>query len=89
MPQERETVLPVLMRPGETRMLLNAADRYFINPRAVATVIITIIVLHLHYSLFLTADTRWVSKAYCILILYSMHIHTVMVYCFDSYYMKI
>lgn len=31
----RETVLPVLMRPGETQTLLNAADGYFINQGAV------------------------------------------------------
>lgn len=69
----RETVLPVLMRPGETQTLLNAADRYFINPGAVAaiiTLIIIIIVLYLCYSLFLTADT--VPKSYHILVLYSV-----------------
>lgn len=55
----RETVLPVLMRPGETQTLLNAADRYFINPGAVAAIITLIIisVLFLHYSLFLILDS--------------------------------
>ncbi len=68
----RETALPVLMRPGETQTLLNAADRYFINPGAVVAIItlIIIIVLHLYYSLFLTADT--VPKSYYILVLCSM-----------------
>lgn len=41
----RGTVLPVLMRPGETQTLLNAADRYFINPGAVATIITLIIII--------------------------------------------
>lgn len=48
----RETVLPVLMRPGETQTLLNAADRYFINPGAVATIIRLIIIsVLLHHSI--------------------------------------
>lgn len=41
----RETVLLVLMRPGETQTLLNAADRYFINPGAVATTVTLIIII--------------------------------------------
>lgn len=41
----REAVLAVLMRPGETQMLLNVADRYLINPGAAATIITLIIII--------------------------------------------
>lgn len=69
----RETVLPVLMRPGETRTLFNAADRHFINPGAVATIItiITLIIIITSPSIFLLSYHR--CKLYYILIKFDYH----------------
>ena len=50
---KRQTVLAVLMKSEETPTLLIGADRYLINPTAMATVILVITVLRLQNTLFL------------------------------------